>query len=142
MDRVGDPQPEGEAMFGNTATTKRRRLARSLERAAEPERPYVGRGPRYLVQPEVATACAPSLRAIAAALRDETVALGDEQLRAIRSFVNDGSSTFFGRDITAAMRDAVGLQHAVLGPITSSLEQGRLTAPEPKPYGHPALTGS
>ena len=30
---------------------KRRRLARSLERAAEPERPFIGRGPRYIVQP-------------------------------------------------------------------------------------------
>ena len=84
-------------MFGNTTTTKKRRLARSLEHAAKPERLYIGRGPRYLVHPEVAVACAPSLRAIAAALRDETVAFDDEQFRAIRSFVNDGSSTFFGR---------------------------------------------
>src|SRR5262245_45228117 len=98
MDRVGDPQSEGEAMFGNTAKRKRRGLAGSLERAAKPERPYIGRGPRYLIHPEIAKACAPSLCAIAAALRDETVAFGGEQFRAIRSFVHDGSSTFFRRD--------------------------------------------
>ena len=42
-------------------------LARRVERAAVPERPHIGRGPRYLVQPSISTACAPSLRAIAEA---------------------------------------------------------------------------
>lgn len=130
-------------MFGNTTTTKKRRLARSLEHAAKPERLYIGRGPRYLVHPEVAVACAPSLRAIAAALRDETVAFDGEQFRAIRSFVNDGSSTFFGRDATAAMRDAVVLQHTVLGPKPVGGGTGEVaTASAPKRVGSPALTGS
>jgi hypothetical protein len=53
------------------AMKKRQRLARQVERAAVPERPFIGRGPRYIAQPSVTAACAPSLRAIAAALRDE-----------------------------------------------------------------------
>ena len=57
-------------MFGDKATRKRIKLARSLERAAVPERPYIGRGPRYLVHPTITAACAPSLLAIAAALRE------------------------------------------------------------------------
>ena len=128
-------------MFGNTAQRKRRGLARSLERAAKPERPYIGRGPRYLVHPEIATACAPSLRVIAAALRDETVPCGDEQFRAIRSFVHDGSSTFLGRDATAAMRDAVRLQHAVLEPRPVGGTHEVATADIPTHVGGPALTG-
>ena len=39
------------------------KLARHVERAAVPERPFMGSGPRYLVQPSVTAACAPSLRA-------------------------------------------------------------------------------
>ena len=129
-------------MFGNTASTKRRRLARSLERAARPERPYIGRGPRHLVHPEVAIACAPSLRAIEVALLDETVTFGDEQLRAIRSFVHDASSTFFGRSATAAMRDAVRLQHAVLEARPVGGTQEVAMASTQKHVGSPALTGS
>jgi tetrahydromethanopterin S-methyltransferase subunit F len=103
-------------MFGDKVRRKRNQLARSLERASVPERPYIGRGPRYLVHPEIALVCAPSLRALAAALRDNTIAFDDGELRAIDSFVSDGAgSAFFGRDPTAALREAVGLQHAVLG---------------------------
>src|SRR2546428_5720420 len=49
-------------------TKKRNQLARSCERAAVPERPFL-HGPRYLVHPDVTAACAPSLRVIAGALR-------------------------------------------------------------------------
>ena len=49
----------------NILTRKRISLARSLERTAVPERPYIGRGPRYLVHPTITAACAPSLLAIA-----------------------------------------------------------------------------
>jgi len=116
----GDPSGRRLAMFGDKLNRKRRSLARSLERASVPERPYIGRGPRYLVHPEIAVACAPSLRALAAALRDESVAFDDSELRAIRSFITDGvGSAFFGRDATAALREAVGLQHAVLGPLAN-----------------------
>jgi hypothetical protein len=113
-------------MFGNKVQRKRRSLARSLERVSVPERPYIGRGPRYLVHPEVALACAPSLRSMAAALRNETVAFDDNELRAIRSFISDGAgSTFFGRDATAALREAVCLQHAVLGPTANDHDRDR-----------------
>ncbi len=101
---------------------KRRRLARSLERAAAPERPIICRGPRYIVQPSVAVACAPSLRAIATALRDETRKLDEHGLRAVLSFVTDGGSPFFGLDATEALREAVRLQHNVIGTETASLD--------------------
>jgi hypothetical protein len=92
---------------------KRRQLARAVERAAVPERPC-SRAPRYLVRPHVTTACAPSLYAIAAALRDETLPLGEQELRAVKTFILDGRSPFFGRDATAAKHEAVRLQHMVI----------------------------
>ena len=69
---------------------KRRQLARALERAAVPERPVICRGPRYLVQPSVTLACAPSLQAIATALRDEGRVLNEDGLRAVLEFITDG----------------------------------------------------
>src|SRR5712691_8488250 len=92
---------------------RRRRLARSLERAAVPERPFM-RGPRYLVQPSVTVACASSLQAIATALRDEALVLDEDGLRAVLTFITDGRSPFFGRDPTEALREAVRLQHIVV----------------------------
>ena len=100
-------------MEGNRNIKKRRRLARALERAAVPERPFV-RGQRYLVQPTVTVACAPSLQAIAMVLRDETRPIEAESLAAIRTFICDGVSPFFGRDVTEALREAVRLQHNVV----------------------------
>jgi hypothetical protein len=42
------------------ADSKRRlRLAAMAERAAIPERPFLGRGPRYLIDPHVSIACGP-----------------------------------------------------------------------------------
>jgi hypothetical protein len=114
-------------MRGDRTIKRRRRLARSLERAAVPERPFMGRGPRYLVHPTVAAACAPSLRAIAAALRDETLPLNEEALRAVETFLRDSGSPFLGRETTAAMREAVRLQHVLIGATTVS--QARQDAP-------------
>jgi len=102
---------------------KRRRLARSLERAAVPERPFVGRGPRYLVQPSVAAACAPSFRALATALREESLVPDEDGLRAVLTFITDGGSPFFGRDATEALREAVRLQHNIIGAETAVLDQ-------------------
>ena len=99
---------------------KRRRLARALERAALPERPVICRGPRYLVQPSVTMACAPSLRTIATALRDETRVLDEDGLRDVLTFVTDGGSPFFSRDTTEALREAVRLQHNVIGADTAT----------------------
>ena len=94
---------------------KRRQLARAVERAAVPERPFFGRAPRYLVHPHVTTACAASLHAIAAALRNETLALDEQELGGVETFILDGGSSFFGRDANAAMREVVRLQHMVIG---------------------------
>ena len=94
---------------------KRQRLARHVERAAVPERPFIGQCPRYLVQPSVTAACAPSLRAIAAALRDETHPIDDASLKALGRWLTDGAGPFFGRDSTAALREVDRLQHVIAG---------------------------
>jgi hypothetical protein len=106
---------------------KRQQLARRVERAAVPERPYIGRGPRYLVQPSISTACAPSLRAIAAALRDETHPIDEASLKAVGRFLTDGAgSPFLGRDSTEALREIVRLQHVVVGAETAVLDEEQL----------------
>jgi hypothetical protein len=92
----------------------RQRLARHVERAALPERPFIGPGPRYIVQPSVTAACAPSLREIAGVLRDEAHPIDEESLEAVKRFLTDGaSSPYFGRDSTAALLEVVRLQHVV-----------------------------
>ena len=106
-------------------TRKRYQLARSCERAAVPERPFLGGAPRYLVYPEITAACAPSLRAIAAALREETLVLDEDELRTVRTFITDGGSPFFGRDATAAMREAVRLQQMIVRREPLVLDQER-----------------
>jgi hypothetical protein len=103
-------------------TKKRRRLARYVERAAVPERPF-RRGPRYLVQPSVTAACAPSLHAIAAALRDETHPIDEASLKAVARFLSNGSGPFFGRDSTAALREVVRLQHVIVGAETAVFDE-------------------
>ena len=103
--------------------SKRRQLARGVERAAVPERPFRGPGPSYLVQPSVAAACAPSLRAIAAALRDETHPIDDASLKAVGRWLKDGAGPFFGRDSTAALREVVRLQEVILGAATAVFDE-------------------
>jgi hypothetical protein len=94
---------------------KRQRLARHVERAAVPERPFNRPGPRYLVQPSVTDACAPSLRAIGAALRDETHPIDDAHLKAVERWLRNGAGPFFGRDPLAALREVVRLEQVVAG---------------------------
>jgi hypothetical protein len=101
----------------------RRRLARSLARAAVPERRFLGRGPRYIVHPNVALPCAPALRAIATALRDEALALDEDGLRAVRTFITDAASSLFGREPTDALREAVRLQYVIVGTEMAALDQ-------------------
>lgn len=105
---------------------KRQRLARNLERAAVPERPFMGPGPHYLVQPSVTAACAHSLRAIAAALRDEMHPIDEASLNAVRGFLTDGAGPFFGRDSTAAVREVVRLQHMIVGAEAAVFDEERL----------------
>ncbi len=93
---------------------KRRRLARALERASIPERPFLGRARRGLVHPDVASACADALRALAASARDESFAIADDDLAAVWTFISDGASPFFGRHPSEAAGEAVRLQHRLL----------------------------
>jgi hypothetical protein len=101
---------------------KRQQLARHVERTAVRERPF-RRGPRYLVQPSVTAACAPSLRAIAAALRDETRPIDDASLKAVGRFLTNGGGPFFGQDSTAALREVVRLQHVIVGVETAVVDE-------------------
>jgi hypothetical protein len=105
---------------------RRQRLARHLERTAVPERPFMGPGPQYLVQPSVTAACAHSLRAIAAALRDETHPIDETGLNAVRTWLTDGAGPFFGRDSTAAIREVVQLQHMIVGAETAVFDEERV----------------
>ena len=104
---------------------KRQQLARHVERAAVPERPINGRGPRHLVQPSVTAACAPALGAIAAALRDETHPIDEASLKAVRRWLTDGVGPFFGRDSTAALREVVRLQDLIVGTETATFNEER-----------------
>jgi hypothetical protein len=105
---------------------KRQRLARHVERTAVPERPFMLGTPRYLVQPSVTAACAPSLRAIAAALRDETRPIGDASVEAVGTWLKDGCGPFYGRDSTAALREVVRLQHLIAGADAAVFDEERV----------------
>ena len=98
---------------------KRHELARHVERAAVPERPFMLGTPRYLVQPSVTAACAYRLRGVAAALRDETHPIDDASLKAVGRWLTDGRGPFFGRDSTAALREVVRLQQVIVGAETA-----------------------
>lgn len=50
---------------------RRMRLATMAERAAVPEQPLLGRGPRYLIHPHVSVTCRPEMLEIARDLRDQ-----------------------------------------------------------------------
>ena len=78
----------------------RQRLARHVERAALPERPFIGPGPRH--RPAERYRCVrSSLREIAGVLRDEAHLIDEESLEAVKRFLTDGaSSPYFGRDST------------------------------------------
>jgi hypothetical protein len=107
-------------------TKKRQKLARRVELAAVPERPFIGRGPRYLVQPDVTAACAPSLRAIAASLRDETHPIEEASLEAVDGWLTNVGGPFFGRDSAAALREVVRLQHIIVGAETAAFNEERI----------------
>jgi hypothetical protein len=102
-------------MSRDGTSKKRQRLARHVERAAVPERPFMGQCPRYLVRPSVTAACAPSLRAIAAALRDETHPIDDAKLGAVERWLRNGAGPFFGRDPQVALREVVRLEQVIAG---------------------------
>ena len=107
-------------------TKKRQQLARYVELAALPERRFIGRGPAYLVQPRVTAACAPSLRAIAAALRDESHPIDEAILKAVKRWLTDGGGPFFSRDSTAALDEVVRLQRVVVDTETVAFDEERV----------------
>jgi len=95
---------------------RRRRLARSVISATKVEQPISCRGCAYpyLAHPRVTVACTPSLQAIAATLSEEQHPIADEILDAVRTFVCDGRSPLFGRDVTLARHEAARLRELVL----------------------------
>jgi hypothetical protein len=56
-------------------------------------------------------------------LRDETRPVDEESLAAVRTFALGGDSPFFGWDATEALREAVRLQHMVVGAETAVPDQ-------------------
>ena len=95
--------------------TRRRRLARRVTAATQVESPIICRGCAYpyLTHPAITEACTPSLQAIAATLSEERHPIADEILDAVRTFVSDGRSPFFGRDVTLARHQAAHLRELV-----------------------------
>jgi hypothetical protein len=69
-----------------------------------------------VARPVVVLAAAPALSAVAAALRDEDLAVSPEALGAVREFMTNGiDSPLYGRDPLAARRAADGLRRALVG---------------------------
>jgi len=90
---------------------RRRRLAAMAERAAAPERPFLGHGPRYLIHPSVSVACGPVLSEIARDLRDEAVLIDSEALDRLATFLSGPDSRLFEPSPDAALDEAVRLAH-------------------------------
>jgi len=108
-------------------TKRRDKVAGMAERAAVPERPF-RRGPRYIIRPAVSVACAPSLQAIAAALRDRTLHIDEESLKAAWRFFTDGGTALYGYDVTEALRETVRLQQKIVRPEPVELDQAPVAA--------------
>jgi hypothetical protein len=95
----------------NAERKRRRQLAAMAKRAAAPERPLLGRGPRYLIQPSVSFACGPVLSEIARNLRDGTLPIDSAVLDEVASFLSGPSSRRFERSPDGALDEAVRLAH-------------------------------
>jgi hypothetical protein len=99
---------------GRDANSRRRlRFAAMAERAAVPERPFLGRGPRYLIHPQVSVACGPVLSEIAFALRDESLAIDTGALDQLATFLKGPDSTLFELNVVAAVDEAVRISRLV-----------------------------
>jgi hypothetical protein len=114
---------------------RRRRLAAMAERAAVPERPFLGRGPRYLIQPSVSLACGPVLSEIARTLRDGTLPIDSEVLDDVATFLSGPSSRLFERSPEGALEEAVQLAHVQRARKTDA----RLDPPEDEIANAPVL---
>lgn len=98
-----------KAVTTNAERKRRRRLAAMAERAAVPERPFLGRGPRYLIQPSVSSACGPVLSEIASNLRDDALPIDSEVLDQVATFLSGPGSRLFERSPDGALDEAVRL---------------------------------
>jgi hypothetical protein len=95
----------------NADRKRRRRLAAMADRAAVPERPFFGHGPRYLIHPSVSVACGPVLSGIARDLRDQAVAIDSEALDRLATFLSGPDSPLFEPSADGALDEAVRLAH-------------------------------
>jgi hypothetical protein len=96
---------------GDVTMDERKVWARSVEGALkDASRPSTIVRMR-LARPAVVIAAAPPLSAVAAALRNEQIAVSREALDAVREFMTDGiDSPLYGEDPLAAHRGADALQ--------------------------------
>jgi hypothetical protein len=90
---------------------RRRRLAAMAERAAVPERPFLGHGPRYVIHPRVSLACGLVLSEIARDLRDAAVPIDSETLDQLATFLGGPDSRLFEPSPDRALDEAVRLAH-------------------------------
>jgi hypothetical protein len=92
---------------------RRVRLAGMADRAAIPERPVLGRGPRYLIHPRVSFYCEPELSEIARGLRDETLPINTELLDQLATFLKGPDSSLHGLSEDDAVDEGERLAHAL-----------------------------
>jgi hypothetical protein len=137
------PTTEGANVQRNHIT-RRRRLARRVTAATQIEQPIICRGCAYpyLVHPTITAACTPPLQAIAATLNEEQHPIADEILDAVRTFVSDGRSPFFGRDVTLARHQAAHLRELVRAGHQQPTDHSTAAAIRDKRVVAPALVGS
>lgn len=90
--------------------------ARSIDRAISDAVSTVVPLRHRIARPIVVLSAAPALVAVAAALRDEDVAVSREALDAVREFMTDGiDSPLYGSDPLAARRGADALRRLFAG---------------------------
>jgi hypothetical protein len=88
--------------------------ARMIRRTlADGDRPFVGRGPRYLIRPDVLRAAASDLHAVEAVLADERRPVTAEAIHAVDGIMRDGTSPLYGSDPHAAADAARALRERV-----------------------------
>ena len=104
---------------------RRRRLAAMAERAAAPERPFLGHGPRFLIHPGVSVACGPLLSEIARDLRDQALPIDREALDQIATFLAGPDSRLFEPSTADALDEAARLAHIQIRRKPSARSESR-----------------
>ena len=104
----------------NADRKRRRRLAAMAERAAVPERPFFGHGPRYLIHPGVSVACGPVLSEIACDLRDQALPIDSDALDPLATFLSGPDSPLFEPSPDRALDEALQLAHIQCRPKTTA----------------------